>query len=626
VVNPFAIALSKAASHCQESGRAKTEFTIDRIHLRGAPRSPGTNNGELVGTTGSALGGRLARCVNRVVGPPTLGHGVHVNRARDAVLRRLRFRSLERNEAGQARSVRCAVVEVFERREIAGWVEVEAGTGPVRVDLCVNDDAVAQTLATAASGRRVYGDLVDFRFAITDLWEFTKRKDRISVRIDGKPLPIVRRGTYYRPRRDGAKSLKLLREQMAAGYVFGSDGRLRLSKNLDTDWQAAVLGLYGRVNLVLQDVLGRRAFLCYGSLLGVVRDGGFIGYDVDFDCAYVSAQPTGQAAAAELGEVALELIDRGFNVVPKRTCLAINSEQSGETKIDLYHLYWDEYGELCFAFGIAGSPYVSQGPLELRPAELAGYEVLIPVDAERLVESIYGRAWRTPDPGFRWEEDRTTRARDGIVPVEQVDEVVRANVAPVQVDQREAIRTILEAGEQFPDVVVEIGSSLGDDSVAIASTGKRVIGLERSESSVKRAVRRTASAGLAIEYRTADIDNPDLLSAVIEQVRDELGAANLAFYVRSLLRCSDRALRSTLEALESCAQAGDYLIADFRVAPQDRWPKDKSPDAKPPWTQAELLDDLNGRPQWSVVSSTQPATGDDQHTTQQPSVVVARRG
>lgn len=204
--------------------------------------------------------------------------------------------------------------------------------------------------------------------------------------------------------------------------------------------------------------------------------------------------------------------------------------------------------------------------------------------------------------------------------------MVRANVASVQADQREAVRTILEAGEQFPDVVVEIGSGLGDDSVAIASIGKRVIGLERTVASVERAVRRTAPAGLAIEYRTADIDNPDLLGAVLEQIRSELGAANLTFYVRALLRGSDRALRSTLEALESCARAGDYLIADFRVAPQSRWPKDKSPNAKPPWTHADLLDDLNGRPDWLVVSSAQPAAGDDQHTSQQPSVLVARRG
>jgi hypothetical protein len=522
--------------------------------------------------------------------------------------------------------VRSAVIEVFARRQIAGWVEVNPGAGPVPVKLCVNDVAVAQTWTAPAKGRRVYGDLLDFRFVLADIWTFTKRTDRISVRIDDKPTPITGKGTFYRPRNDGAESLAVLRKRLAAGYVFGQDGRLRLSKRLDTEWQVAVLGLYGRVNRVLHETPGGQVFLCYGTLLGAVRDSGFIGHDVDFDCAYLSVQETGPAAAAELGDVALELIDRGFDVVPKRTCLAIKDDHSGGTRIDLYHLYRDESGQLCFPFGIAGSPYFLRDSFELRQTKLAGYDVLIPADAERLVESIYGRTWRTPNPGFRWEDDRTTRARDGIVPVGQVDEVVRANVAPVQADQRETIRTIFEAGEQFPDVVVEIGSGLGDDSVAIATTGKRVIGLERSVASVKRAARRTASAGLAIEYRTADIDNPDLLGTVIAQVRGELGAANLSFYVRSLLRCSDRALRSTLEALESCARAGDYLIADFRVAPQSRWPKDKSPNAKPPWTHADLLDDLNGRPDWLVVSSAQPAAGDDQHTTQQPSVVVARRG
>jgi hypothetical protein len=549
-----------------------------------------------------------------------------LNKLVDRCRRRLARLRDRLRQAGSPSRVHDAAVDVLKRREIAGTVRLTKGSATVRVELHVNEVPVAATWATPAKGERATSRRRRFRFALIDLWRFTKRTDRITIRIDNKPIPIVGKGMYYRPRKDGVESLAVLRGRLAAGYVFGQDGRLRLSKKLDTEWQAGVLGLYARVNRVLQDVIGRQAFLCYGTLLGAVRDDGFIGHDVDFDCAYISEHKTGPPAAAELGDVALELIDRGFDVVPKRTCLAIKDDRSGGTKIDLYHLYWDQSGRLCFPFGIAGSPYVLRGSFDLRQTMLAGHEVLVPVDAERLVESIYGRAWRTPDPGFRWEDDRTTRARDGVVPVEQVDEVVRANVARVQADQREAIRTILEAGEQFPDVVVEIGSSLGDDSVAIASTGKRVIGLERSESSVKRAVRRTASAGLAIEHRTADIDNPDLLGTVIEQVRDELGAANLAFYVRSLLRSSDRALRSTLEALESCAQAGDYLIADFRVAPQDRWPKDKSPNAKPPWTHADLLDDLNGRPDWLVVSSAQPAAGDDQQTTQQPSVVVARRG
>jgi hypothetical protein len=545
----------------------------------------------------------------------------------DAVKRRLvHRRPRRRNGPDRVISMTSAVVEVFERREIAGWIEVKPDTGPVRVDLCVNEVTVAQTWATAARDRRVYGDLLRFRFVLADLWAFAKRTDRVSVRINGKPVPIVDKGMYYRPRKDGAQSLGALHERLAKGYVFGQSGRLQLSKSLDTEWQAAVLGLYERVNSVLQDMLGRQAFLCYGTLLGAVRDNGFIGHDIDFDCAYLPAQETGPAAAAELGDVALELIDRGFNVVPKRTCLAIKDDHSGGMKIDLYHLFRDHSGQLCFPFGIAGSPYVLRDSFDLRRIRLAGHDVLIPADAERLVESIYGRTWRTPNPGFRWEDDRTTRARDGIVPIAQVDEVVRANVASSQARQREAIRSLFTANDQIPDVVVEVGSSLGDESVAIASAGKRVIGLDRSPSSVERAVRRAASSRLAVEFRAVDIYSPEQLRAAVGTVRAEIGAAALAFYVRSLVRFSDHVLRSTLAALESCSRPGDYLIADFRDAPQDRWPKDKCPTARPPWSQAELLADLNSRPEWTVICSTKPPTSDDQHMLQQPGVVIARRG
>lgn len=547
-----------------------------------------------------------------------------LNKAVDQLRRRLTELGSHLRRSASRDPAYEATVNVLERRQIAGTVRVAPGTGPLRVELCVNEFPVAHTWATPATDQEATDRRLDFRFALADLWRFTKRTDKISVRINGEPAPIVGKGMYYRPRKDGAESLDVLRKRLAEGHVFGQSGRLQLSKSLDLEWQAAVLGLYERVNRVLQETLGRHSFICYGTLLGAVRDNGFIGHDVDFDCAYISEQSTGQAAAAELGEVALELVDRGFNVVPKHTCLAIKDEQSGNAKIDLYHLYWDHTGQLCFPFGIAGTPYVSAGTFDLVPAELAGHGVFIPADAERLVESIYGRNWRTPNPGFRWEDDRTTRARDGIVPIAQVDEVVRANVASSCAGQREAITSLLAENDQIPDVVVEVGSSLGDDSVTIASAGKRVIGLDRSRSSVERSAQRTAPSRLAVEFRVVDIYSPERLSAALEIIRGEIGAATLAIYVRSLLRSSDRVLRSALEALESCSQPGDYLIADFRAAPQDHWPKDKSPDARPPWAQPDLLADLNSRLEWSVVSVAQPASGDVQHS--QPGVIVARRG
>lgn len=541
------------------------------------------------------------------------------------IRRRLRrLHTAVRRGARSSGGIRSTVVEVFERRLVAGWVEVDRGSGPVRVDLCVNGTPVVHSWAAPDKGRRVYGQLLSFRFTLSDLWKFTQRTDRISVRIEGKPAPIVNKGTYYRPRSDGSESLSTLQQHMAAGYVFGQNGRLQLSKKLDAAWQSAVLGLYKRVNRILEDEFDLAAFLCYGTLLGAVRDNGFIGHDVDFDCAYISRQKTGQAAAEELGEVAFELIDRGFNVVPKRTCLAIKDDLSGGQKIDLYHLFRDDTGRLCFPFGIAGTTATSHSASSsLRAVELAGHQVLIPTEAERLVETIYGSNWRTPNPGFRWEEDRTARSREGIVPAEQVDEVARANVARSQVRQRGLLLSLVKSGALPPETIIEIGSSVGDESIELARAGKRVIGLERTYRSLRRAQERVEAHGLAgaIEFRIVEINDPAALSKAIEQIRRRLGGTSVAYLARSYLGLSDGALKAAASNLDAYARAGDYLVADFRTAPQDRWPHNRSTTGKARWMPTDLLAELQRHPMWSVIGSRHDNAGDRGETG--PTLVVA---
>lgn len=544
----------------------------------------------------------------------------------ERIRRRLRHLRARRNRTGFTRPVLDAGVDVFERRSIAGWVSVRRRAGSTPVELCVNGQSVARTWAAPAGGDDA-DTLLRFRFAVTDLWKYVKRTDRVSVRIGGQAVPIADRGTSYRPRRDGDASLADLRRLLAEGHVFGQDGRLRLSKTLDTGWQSAVLGLYDRVNAVLSDRLGTRAFLCYGSLLGVVRDGGFIGHDVDFDCAYLSRHRTGRAAADELGDVALALIDAGFNVIPKRTCLAISDAAASRTKIDLYHLYRNATGELCFPFGIAGTPSTSTKAFSgVRTVRLGGHDVLIPSEASRLVEVIYGPTWRTPNPGFNWRTDRTHSAREGIVAVEQVDEVARANLAPTQDGQRRRIRAVLGDDGGLPvNTVIEVGSSVGRETVDIARTGKRVIALERSQRSTARARDRLASEGMTplVTHRTVEINDPDLLWRAVAESRRNIGGVAVALYVRAYLDFSDRALRATVNGLGRHAQAGDYLVADFRTAPRHTWPRDKSQPAVSPWTPTDLLAALAQIPQCSIVRI-EPAIVGTGHNDQRAQAIVAR--
>jgi hypothetical protein len=196
-----------------------------------------------------------------------------------------------------------AVVEVFERRQIVGWVEVDAGAPPVQVGLYLNDTPVSWVAALDPTGRRSRREVRQFRFPLFNFWRFAKTTDRVSVRIGGRPVPIKGRGMYYHPRTDGSGDLDELLALLAGGYVFSDTGRIQLSKSFDDAWKQTVLGLYGELRRELHEFLGVEPFLAYGTLLGAIREDGFIGHDHDFDCAYLSAKTDPAEAARELRPV-----------------------------------------------------------------------------------------------------------------------------------------------------------------------------------------------------------------------------------------------------------------------------------------------------------------------------------
>ena len=324
------------------------------------------------------------------------------------------------------------MVERFKSPWVEGWIPVPPGTPAVPIcTLCVNKTNIVTTWVADPAKRRVPGaEVRRFRFAVNGIWEYVSTRDRITIVVDGTPLPISGHGTHYRPVDNGPHQLQDLTEKLAAGHVFSRAGWLQLSKSLDTPWQRRTMVQAGRVREFVSGKFGYDPFLIYGTLLGAVREKGVIGHDSDIDLAYVSKHTDGVQVARELRVIAFALIEAGFRVRAYTTHLRIHNEIDGDadTHVDLFHTFFDEDEVLRFPYGVAGVVDVTKADWTgLREIDFAGSRGLLPDCAGRVAEALYGTGWRQPQPGFNWNRDRRTRATSALMPHEWTQEVYWAD-------------------------------------------------------------------------------------------------------------------------------------------------------------------------------------------------------
>ncbi|WP_186442011.1 class I SAM-dependent methyltransferase [Luteimonas sp. J16] len=428
------------------------------------------------------------------------------------------------------------MVEEFEPRHIVGWVEADDAEFPVRVSLWINDLEVAATWADEPCQHNSTRTVRGFRIFLKDIWQFCKRSDLVTVRIAGRPIPIAKKGTYKRPGRGGGqRTLEELRSLLEGGHVFSQMGRLQLSKKLDKEWQESVLGLYRKVSLIVLDKHGYEPFVVYGTLLGLVREGTFIGHDIDFDAAYVSRHRDGPSAAAELRDIAFTLIDAGFDVECRRTALHVHDPEDSSVRIDLFDIYFNDQGELSFPFGIAGTTVITRDEWRgLTSANLAGRQVRVPVDAERLAEHIYGGAWRTPIAGSNWDRARTRRAREGWTPLAYSEEVYWANFyARNELGTGSTFFELVSGRDDLPRTVIDVGCGDGRDTFAFARRGFRVIGIDRSHVGIRQAGEKARTSGLtsSLTFHEMDVADVTALGSAISEARRIANDGPLLYYL-----------------------------------------------------------------------------------------------
>ncbi len=498
-------------------------------------------------------------------------------------------------------------VDEFSWKLAAGWVAVPSGTPPVRITLHIGKVEIAGAwaarpgpvgaLAGAAAGvppGELDGgaaggvalkdrlELRPFRFKVRGIWEYAKRSHRITVRAGGHPLPIVGHGMFLRPKRNGRGTPAEASALLATGHVFAQTGYLQLSRKLDLAWQGEVLGLHEGVCQVLREHFGYDAFVIYGSLLGAVREGGFIGHDIDFDAAYVSRHSDPAAVAAEMGKVALRLIDDGFEVESLRSALHIHAKSDPAIRIDLFHLFFDSGGVLSFPFGVAGTREVRvEEWTGLEPRPFASAQVLAPVCAEAVVEAIYGPTWREPQPGFSWTLDKRTRAEAALAPIDGLRRVYWANRhARSGTTGPSPFFAAIDARADTPAVVIDVGCGDGRDALAFGQAGRAVLGLDRCAVGLRRAQERADLAEVAdrVRFRACEFAAADQARSAFAEALAGAGDAPVLFYARFLFHALDAEVQEVLlTEIAAAARPGDLFATEFRVSADAALPKVHNP-------------------------------------------------
>ena len=324
------------------------------------------------------------------------------------------------------------MVKEFSESKIIGWVSVSDESKPPKITLHVNGVPVYETVPAISREYKSNTNVREFYIGMRQIWDFCKKTDRLTVRMNGNILPIAGEGIYMNPARDGERSLDELVVILARGHVLNRRGSLQKKKTLNKKWQADVLDFQAGVSAELKRAFNIETFIVYGTLLGSVREGGVIDHDTDIDLAYISKHEEGRRAAEEITEIAKHFAQtEEFDSRLTKVGLHVHDRANPNVRIDIFHLYFDERGLLKFPHGIAGhTEYKSSQWVGLEKTKFLDYTFNIPINPEPILEHIYGSNWRTPIVGFNWDHARTTQAVEAFTTEEERLAVKKLNARP----------------------------------------------------------------------------------------------------------------------------------------------------------------------------------------------------
>ncbi|GAA1969089.1 hypothetical protein GCM10009798_32120 [Nocardioides panacihumi] len=324
---------------------------------------------------------------------------------------------------------------------------------------------------------------------------------------------------------------------------------------------------------VLREQCDADAYLCYGALLGAVRNGKMIGHDSDVDVCYYSHRTTPVDIILESYRIERIVRAQGWTVTRMSGAdIKVVRKLSNGAKchIDIFGAF--TIGGTFYQLGNRSGDFDAAAHLlPLGTVMLEGVEFPAPKHPEAMLSFVYGPHWRVPDPSFVHRDNPFGVIRlNGWLRGFRDDlplwnDVYDQRAGQVQREPSDFARWV---GEQLApgDKVADLGAGTGRDTRWFAEQGHDVRAVDFSRRSFARTRRIDG-------VRSDQTMFNELRRVLILGTRLARDPHHL--YARELLGCLDEAARANLFKLGSMSlRRGGSMFLEFSATLAGALPPD----------------------------------------------------
>lgn len=285
---------------------------------------------------------------------------------------------------------------------------------------------------------------------------------------------------------------------------------------LTSDSRTSLLDGLHEVLRVLREECGVHPFLAYGTLLGAVREGGFIGHDNDLDVSYLGEHENPTDVVLESFRIERIFRRHGWRTLrdgPAFFKVFVIEPDGAPRNIDIFTSFFaaDYYYLVPHVRAL-----LSRGSfLPLGEVEFEGRRFPAPAHPPALLAAIYGDEWEVPNPAFRHRTPKPTRRRLGRGWVRQYlahrgrwrTFYSGPDGKRVPAEPSGFARWVAER-ERTDSLAIDLGCGTGRDTVWFAQRGYTVLGLDYADTalnSTRAALRDAAVSGDIKKFNLYDL-------------------------------------------------------------------------------------------------------------------------